>query len=201
MTFHRMAFLAAFSALTLGAAPVVAATVVADEAVLGEFGNNPKQSAIFDKDVGTVIGGQKNNGDSDFLFFDGFEDGTTSLDFTFTNVGGDWGGLNLRIKDKAFKNKNDWWPLEFSGTYAGLTDSNPLKISFALDGYTGPLAVAIDFFHADFKNGNGVGYVITKAGGLPPSTAPAPIPLPAGLPLIASGLGALVLARRFRRKS
>ncbi|MEV8467837.1 VPLPA-CTERM sorting domain-containing protein [Fluviibacterium sp. DFM31] len=200
MTFHRRTFLAVFAALFLGAAPVVAATVVADEAVSGEFGNNPNQSAVFGKDVGTVIGGQKNNGDSDFLFFDGFEDGTTSLDFSFTNVGGNWGGLNLRIKDEAFKNKNDWWSLEFGASYDKISDSTPLKISFALDGYTGPLAVAVDFFNADFKNGNGVSYVITKSGGLPPSNAPAPIPLPAGLPLAATGLGALVLARRFRRK-
>lgn len=185
----------------LAAAPVAAATVVADETSVkgSDFGNNPKRAEVFGADILTVTGSQKNNRDSDFLTFDGFADGTESLDFVFTNPGGAWGGFNIRIKEDPFRNKHDWWPLAFWTTESGVSDSNPVKISFALNGYTGPLHVALDFFHADFRNGNGIQYTISKTGGVLPSPgpAPAPVPLPAALPLAAAGLGSLVLLRRF----
>jgi len=54
--------------------------------------------------------------------------------------------------------------------------------------------VAIDFFDADFRGGNGLAYTITARGAVSPaapSPAPAPIPLPAALSLALAGLGVL----------
>lgn len=39
--------------------------------------------------------------------FDGIGEGTERLDFTFTNPGGSWGGLNLRLKYAPLKNIHD----------------------------------------------------------------------------------------------
>jgi len=194
--------LAAAAAFAL---PATAATYTAHEtdAKGGDFGHNTQQAGYIGANIETVFGVQNRRNDVDLLTFDGFADGTEALDFTFTNPGGDWGGFNLRIKTEPFKNKNDWWPLVFSGTYGNVTDSTPEKISYALEGYTGKLYVAIDFFDADFRNGNGLNYAITKRGFAPAPPQPpltAPVPVPAALPLGLAGIAALAGLRRLRRR-
>lgn len=197
-------FFAVLVALFAGlSSPVLASSVIADEADRHgrDFGENPNQAEVFGSSIQTVYGRQNHNRDSDFLTFEGFTAGTTSLDFLFTNDG-DWGGFNIRIKTSAFKNKNDWYPLVYSGSFDGVNAGNPKKISYVLDNYTGPLHVAIDFYNADYRNGNGLSYTIsTFQQSNTPNNNPAPaprVPLPAGFPLAATGLAALLLVARRR---
>ena len=202
---RSLTILAVAAAAAIGlAVPASAASVDAFEtdAKGQDFGQNPNQAAVFGSDILTVSGRQNNNGDSDYLSFDSFAAGTSSLDFAFTNPGGEWGGFNIRIKTSPFKNSNDWWPLVFSDSVGGVTNASPKTISYVLDGYTGPLHVAIDFYQADFRNGNGLAYMITKTGapaGPSPAPSPSAVPLPAGLPLVMSGLAALALLRLPRK--
>ena len=72
---------------------------------------------------------------------------------------------------------------------------------YVLNGHTGPLHVAIDFFDADFRNGNGVTYAITARGAPEPAQSAAPVPLPASLPLALAGLASFAVAARLRRRS
>jgi hypothetical protein len=172
----------------------------------GDFSNAYTQPSVISGGVTSVFGSQRNKPDVDWIMFEGFTAGTTKLDFLFTNDGGAWGGLNLRIKKSPFTSKNDWWPLAYSQSISNVTDSNPLSFSFILDGYTGPLHMVFDFYKDnDFKNGNGLGYQITAVGGpttalgAAPALSPSPVPLPPGLPLALAGLGALALLRRRHR--
>ena len=171
----------------------------------GDFSNTHNHPSVIGSDVTTVYGKQSNKPDSDWIVFDGFADGTESLDFTFTNEGGKWGGLNIRFKATEFTGKHDWWPLVFQGSFDNITDSTPLSFSYVLDGYTGPLYVALDFYQDnDFRNGNGLSYQIDKVGrNAPPMPAPSvsAVPLPASLPLALAGFGALAYISKRRRKS
>lgn len=194
--------LALFATITLAGA-AGAATITAPETGVagGDFANSHKNPTIFAQDVALVTGSQNRKSDTDWLLFDGFAAGTERLEFTFTNPGGTWGGLNLRLKDEAFQNGNDWWPLLDSWSISNVTDERAVTVSYVLNGYTGPIYVALDFYKDnDFRNGSGVDYSIARIGGqLLPETAPAPVPLPAGAALALTGLGALAALRRFRR--
>lgn len=184
-----------------------AATVVSSEsdAKGGDFSNSHKVPTVFAKDVFRVTGAQNNKPDVDWLMFDGFEVGTERLEFTFTNPGGTWGGLNLRLKDAAFKNIHDWWPLMAQWSINGVTDDRSVTVSYVLDGYTGPIYAALEFYKDnDFRYGNGFAYSIAKVGGqrLPeraPMPAPAAVPVPAAGLFTLAGLGALIALRRARR--
>jgi len=194
----RAARAVALALVALSATAAGAATIDAFEAEArgGDFGQNHRQAALFGPGTGAVHGRQSTQGDSDYLGFTGFAAGTERVDFRFTNAGGAWGGFNLRLKEGAFSNRNDWWPLAHAETVGSVTGDRPATISYVLDGYTGPLHMAIDFFNADFRGGDGLDYSITVHGATP---APAPIPLPGGLALALAGLGALAglaIARR-----
>lgn len=184
-----------------------AATVVSAEtdAKGGDFSNSHANPTVFAKDVFAVTGTQTNKPDVDWLLFDGFETGTEALELTFSNPGGDWGGLNLRLKDAAFKNVHDWWPLLASWSISGVTDAKTVTVSYVLDGYTGPVYAALEFYKDnDFRNGNGLAYAIAKIGGnqrpeLAPLPAPSAVPVPAAGVLALAALGSLVALRRSRR--
>lgn len=204
----RIATLFTFVATMAFAGAAVAATVVSSEtdAKGGDFSNSHATPSVFDKDVFVVTGTQSNKADVDWLMFDGFADGTERLEFTFTNPGGDWGGLNLRLKDAAFKNVNDWWPLMASWSIGGVSDANSVTVSYVLGGYTGPIYAALEFYKDnDFRGGNGLAYSIAKIGGaqgpeLAPLPMPAAVPVPAAGALALAGVGALAALRRARRK-
>ena len=167
--------LAAALAIAL-ALPAMAATVNEADAGHGDFGNNPNQAAVFGMGTDLVTGTQKTNGDKDYLTFEAFASGAEAIDFVFTNPGGTWGGFNFRLKADPFKNSNDWNQLLYSASVDGVTDSTPKTISYVLNGYTGPLHVAIDFFNADYRNGGGLVYNITTRYAAP---SPAPsVPQP-----------------------
>ena len=183
------------------AVPAVAATLSEAGVSGGDFGNAPARATLVAADVETVTGSQTSRIDSDFLSFSGFRPGTRSLDFTFTNPGGAWGGFNIRLKTTPLQNPQDWWPLAFWETVPKVTDSQPKTISYVLNGHTGPLHVAIDFFDADFRNGNGVSYTINARGAPEPAQSAAPVPLPASLPLALAGLASFAVAARLRRRS
>lgn len=199
----RLATTIAFLAAMAFAGAAGAATLVATEidAMGGDYSNSHRSPTVFAQDVALVTGAQNRKSDTDWLLFDGFAVGTERLEFTFSNVGGMWGGLNLRLKDEAFRNGNDWWPLLDSWSIGNVTDERSVTVSYVLNGYTGPIYVALDFYKDnDFRNGDGLGYSIARIGGeLLPETAPAPVPLPAGGALALAGLGALAALRRFRR--
>lgn len=182
-----------------------AATVVANEtdAKGGDFSNSHANPTVFAQDVALVSGTQNRKSDTDWLMFDGFAPGTERLEFTFSNPGGDWGGLNLRLKAEPFKNTHDWWPLLDSWSLDGVTDERSLTVSYVLKGYTGPIYVALDFYKDnDFRGGDGLDYTIARIGDayLPETgIAPAPVPLPAGGALALAGLAALAALRSRRR--
>ena len=186
-----------------------AATVVAAETDTkgGDFSNSHANPTVFAQDVFVVMGSQNTKPDRDWLLFDGFATGTERLDFTFTNPGGDWGGLNLRLKDAAFETVHDWWPLLASWSIGGVSDTNTVTVSYILEGYTGPVYVALDFYNDnDFRNGNGLHYSISKIGRalhpeLAPAPGPAPVPLPAPTLLALAGLGSLLALRQSRRSA
>lgn len=194
--FAPLAVLAAMA----GAVPAAAATLSESAVTSADFGDNPEKATLLAADVVSVTGGQKNRNDSDYLTFSGFAPGTESLDFSFTNAGGMWGGFNLRIKAAPFKNAHDWWPLVYSETVPRVTDSMPKAISYVLNGYTGPLHVAIDFFDADFRQGRGLSYAVTARATPEPAQPTAPVPLPGALPLALAGLGSFAVAARLRRR-
>ncbi len=181
-----------------------AATVVSTEtdANGGDFSNSHKTPSVFAPDVAVVTGSQNRKSDIDWLVFDGFAPGTERLDFTFTNPGGDWGGLHLRLKSEPFQNRHDWWPLLGSWSLEGVSDGRSLTVSYMLDGYTGPIHAVIDFYPGnDLGNGTGVHYSIARVGGVTlPAPGPAPVPLPAGGALALGGLAALVVLRRPHRR-
>ncbi len=188
-----------------GAANAASVVSAETDATGGDFSNSHANPTVFAQDVFVVTGAQNTKPDVDWLLFDGFATGTERLEFTFTNPGGDWGGLNLRLKDAAFKNVHDWWPLMASWSIAGVTDSRSVTVSYVLDGYTGPVYAALEFYKDnDFRNGNGLAYSIAKIGGtthpeLAPLPGPAPIPVPAAGLLALAGLGSLIALRRSRR--
>lgn len=186
-----------------------AATVVSSEsdAKGGDFSNSHKVPTVFAKDVFLVAGAQNNKPDVDWLMFDGFEVGTERLELTFTNPGGTWGGVNVRLKDAAFKNINDWWPLMAQWSISGVTDDRSVTVSYVLDGYTGPIYAALEFYKDnDFRNGNGLAYSIAKIGGqqlpeLAPMPMPAAVPVPGAGLFTLAGVGALTLLRRGHRSA
>ena len=200
MTFKTLLAPLALVAGLAAAVPAAAATLSESAAPEGDFGNAPARAALVAMDVDSVTGGQASRNDSDFLSFAGFLPGTESLDFTFTNPGGAWGGFNIRLKTTPFQNPHDWWPLAFWETVPKVTDSQPKTISYVLNGYTGPLHVAIDFFDADFRNGHGVSYAIAARRPPEPAQPAAPVPLPAALPLALAGLASFAVAARLRRR-
>jgi hypothetical protein len=178
-----------------------AATVVASEtdAKGGDFSNSHSVPTRFAQDVGLVTGAQSRKSDIDWLVFDGFAPGTERLEFTFTNPGGAWGGLNLRLKADPFKNVHDWYPLLASWSIDNVTDTRSVTVSYVLDGYTGPVYAALDFYKDnDFRGGNGLAYNVARVGdAYLPNAAPAPaaVPLPAGGALALGGLAALMTLR------
>lgn len=186
--------------------PARSATIVAAEADTSgsDYSNSHANPTVFGRDVFVVTGTQTNKPDIDWLVFDGFAPGTERLEFTFTNPGGDWGGLNLRLKDAAFKNVHDWWPLLAHWSIDGVTDTNTVTVSYGLGGYTGPIHAALEFYKDnDFRNGDGLAYSIAKIGGdrhpgLAPLPAPAAVPVPAAGLLGLAGLGSLIVLRRAR---
>lgn len=184
---------------------VDAATVVANEtdAKGGDYSNSHRNPTVFGQDVALVTGSQNRKSDVDWLVFDGFARGTERLEFTFTNVGGDWGGLSLRLKDEAFKHAWDSWPLLDAWYLDGISDDRSVTVSYVLDGYTGPVYARLDFYHGnDLANGTGLSYSISRIGDayLPEAgAAPAPVPLPAPGALALAGLAALAALRRRRR--
>jgi hypothetical protein len=182
-----------------------AATIVANEidAKGGDYSNSHKNPTVFAQDVALVTGSQNRKSDTDWLLFDGFADGTERLEFTFTNVGGDWGGLSLRLKDEAFKKPGDSWPLLGAWYLDGISDERSVTVSYVLKGYTGPIHARLDFYKGnDVSNGTGLSYGISRVGDayLPEKgIAPAPVPLPAGGALALAGLAALAALRARRR--
>lgn len=203
----RIATIFSFVAAMAFAGAAGATTVVSSEtdAKGGDFSDSHANPTVFDKDVFVVTGTQTNKADVDWMVFDGFAEGTERLDFTFSNPGGGWGGLNLRLKDAAFKNVNDWWPLMASWSIGGVSDANSVTVSYVLDGYTGPIYAALEFYKDnDFRNGNGLAYSIAKIRGgqgpeLAPRPTPAAVPVPAAGALALAGIGALAALRRARR--
>jgi len=197
----RFATALALLAALAGAASAATITATETGAAGGDYSNSHKNPTSFAQDVALVTGSQNRKSDTDWLLFDGFATGTERLEFTFTNPGGTWGGLNLRLKDDAFTKRDDWWPLLDSWSISNVTDDRAVTVSYVLNGYTGPIYVALDFYKDnDFRNGNGLDYSIARIGGqVLPETAPAPVPLPAGGALALAGLGALAALRRFRR--
>lgn len=190
----------AIAAAMTCAVPVAAATLSESAVASADFGDKPEKSTVLAADVVSVTGGQKNRNDSDYLTFSGFAPGTESLDFSFTNEGGMWGGFNIRIKASPFQNAYDWWPLLYSETVPRVTDDMPKTISYVLNGHTGPLHVAIDFFDADFRQGRGLSYTVTARAAPEPAQPAAPVPLPGALPLALTGLGSFAVAARLRRR-
>lgn len=190
-----------------------AATMSSDEAFAdkGDFGGTPQKASVFGSDIVSVTGAQNKQNDVDFLTFSGFADGTLSLDFVFTHEDGKSGKLDFVLQREEFKNKYSWPdsyhnPGFYTESISGLDDDSAHKVSYVLDGYTGPLYVALRFYDSDAfygKNKRDVGimYTASSISGFPggPSLAPAPVPLPTALPLALAGLGALA-ALRARRK-
>lgn len=201
----RLAITIAFVATMTLAGASGAATIVSNEidAPGGDYSNSHANPTAFAQDVALVTGAQNRKPDVDWLLFDGFAPGTERLEFTFTNPGGGWGGLNLRLKEEAFKNVNDWWPLLDSWSISNVTDARSVTVSYVLNGYTGPIYAALDFYKDnDFGNGNGLQYSVARIGGVyQPETgaAPAAVPLPAAGVLGLAGLAALAALRARRR--
>lgn len=193
-------FIAILAAMLIaGSAGAVTQRASETDASGGDFSNSHRTPSVIASDILTVTGAQNRNSDIDWIVFDGFADGTERLDFTFTNEGGEWGGLHLRLKADPFKNRHDWWPLLDAWSIDGVTGARSKTVSYVLGGTTGPIHVALDFYNGnDFRNGNGLAYTIAKIVGAPevapmsaPAPGPSPVPVPAALPLALAGLGAL----------
>ncbi|PWR02254.1 hypothetical protein DKT77_11885 [Meridianimarinicoccus roseus] len=194
---------------------VSAATLPASEASdpNGDFAGNPASAPVFSSDVRLVTGAQNKQNDIDFLTFDGFAEGTLSLDFVFTHPGGKNGKLDFLLQREAFKNKHSWPdhyhnPGHYTESISGLDGDSAHKVSYVLDGYTGPIHVALRFYDSDAFYGRdkrplGVIYTAERVGAVMPAPAPspAPVPLPAGLPLALAGIGALAALRTRSRAS
>jgi len=198
---HAAALTLILAVATAGASGAATISAAESDAKGGDYSNSHANPTAFGQGVTGVTGSQNRKSDTDWLVFDAFAPEVDRLEFTFTNTGGMWGGLNLRLKDHAFENDHDWWPLLASWSIDNVTDARDVTVSYVLDGHTGPLYVALDFYKDnDFRNGNGLDYTIALIGGQPvPETAPAPIPLPAGGALALAAVAALGALRRFRR--
>lgn len=188
-----------------GAAGASTVVVSESDAKGGDFSNSHANPTVFGQDVMLVTGSQNRKSDTDWLLFDGFATGTERLEFTFTNVGGNWGGLSLRLKDEAFKNARDSWPLLGAWYLDGISDERPVTVSYVLDGYTGPIFARVDFYHGnDVANGTGVSYSIARIGDtyMPEAgVSPAAVPVPAAGLFLIAGLGALAALRQTRKSA
>lgn len=190
-----------------------AATMSSDEASTenGDFSDNPDKASAFGSDIVYVTGAQNKQNDVDFLTFSGFANGTLSLDFVFTHEDGQSGKLDFVLQREEFKNKNAWPdsyhnPGYYTETISGLDNDSSHKVSYVLDGYTGPIYIALRFYDSDAFYGQnkrdvGVTYAASSFAGASGVSAPAPVPLPAALPLALVGIGALIVLRARRRVS
>ncbi|WP_299732727.1 VPLPA-CTERM sorting domain-containing protein [uncultured Tateyamaria sp.] len=186
-------YLTTLSAAMVLAGAVNAATVTSyDEAIDGDGGNGPLAATSLGKlsnfgDVINVVGGtDADNGDvRDMYKFSSSVDFDISLSaFSVTAARSAW---RLYVDDGSFNGRDDSLASNFTGT-----------------GFTGPLfgtQSAGSYFFRIAEPDAGVvanyAFNITAVSAGPQlQQDPSPVPLPAGLPLLIGGLGALAFMRR-----